>query len=70
MFNQQNKVTSDHLKKRAYLYIRQSSLKQVVENRESTKRQYELKSRALVLGWPDDQITIIDCDQEIGRAHV
>jgi hypothetical protein len=45
------KVTSTHLKRNAYLYIRQSSLKQVVANKESGQRQYALTERAVVLGW-------------------
>lgn len=57
-----DKITADHLMRDAYLYIRQSSLKQVIENTESTKRQYELKERAITLGWQNDQIVIIDCD--------
>jgi DNA invertase Pin-like site-specific DNA recombinase len=62
MFESQKKVTSDHLKRGAYLYIRQSTLKQVVENTESTKRQYALRERAIALGWPLERITIIDSD--------
>ena len=46
-----SKVQPRHLKKNAYLYVRQSSLRQVFENSESTKRQYDLKQRALALGW-------------------
>ena len=57
------KVTAEHLKKTAYLYIRQSTLRQVFENTESTQRQYALRQRATVLGWPADRIEIIDCDQ-------
>lgn len=56
------KVTSDHLRKTAYLYVRQSSMKQVIENTESTQRQYALKNRALALGWRLDQIIVIDDD--------
>ena len=56
------KITSDHLRKAAYLYIRQSSMKQVNENKESTQRQYALKNRALALGWSLDQIIVIDDD--------
>lgn len=56
------KITSDHLRKAAYLYIRQSSMKQVNENKESTQRQYALKNRALALGWKLDQIIVIDDD--------
>ena len=45
------KVSVDHLKRKAYLYVRQSSLRQLVDNQESTKRQYALKQRAVALGW-------------------
>ena len=58
----QNKVTTDHLKRNAYLYVRQSSLKQVIENQESTQLQYALKDKAINLGWPVDRITVIDND--------
>src|SRR5260370_15787291 len=57
------KVQSQHLERGAYLYIRQSSMRQVVENVESTKRQYALRGRATALGWRDDQIITIDSDQ-------
>lgn len=58
-----SKVTTDHLKRNAYLYIRQSTLKQVMENTESTKRQYDLQQRGLSLGWTTEQIIVIDSDQ-------
>jgi DNA invertase Pin-like site-specific DNA recombinase len=61
--NPQSKVTAEQLARDAYLYIRQSSLKQVIDNQESTKRQYNLRDRALALGWTRKQIIIIDCDQ-------
>ena len=57
------KVTSEHLQRKAYLYVRQSSLHQVHMNRESTERQYALKQRALELGWPRARVVIIDVDQ-------
>src|SRR5260370_11539397 len=57
------KITPGHLKKTAYLYIRQSTLRQVIENTESTQRQYALRQRAIVLGWPSEHIEVIDCDQ-------
>jgi len=60
--NIQGKVTSDHLNRLAYLYVRQSSLHQVHENRESTARQYDLKHRAQAMGWRSDQIVVIDED--------
>ena len=57
-----NKVTAGHLKRLAYLYVRQSTLRQVFENSESTKRQYALRERAVALGWPLDRIVVIDSD--------
>jgi DNA invertase Pin-like site-specific DNA recombinase len=56
------KVTPSHLKRNAYLYVRQSTLRQVFENTESTKRQYALRQRAIALGWSTEQIVVIDCD--------
>jgi hypothetical protein len=56
------KVKADHLKRNAYLYIRQSTLRQVLDNSESTKRQYALRQRAVALGWPEDRIIVIDSD--------
>jgi DNA invertase Pin-like site-specific DNA recombinase len=61
--NETLKVQSHHLERRAYLYIRQSSMRQVIENVESTKRQYDLRGRAIGLGWRDEQIIVIDSDQ-------
>jgi DNA invertase Pin-like site-specific DNA recombinase len=56
------KVKAAHLKRNAYLYIRQSTLRQVFENSESTKRQYALRQKAVALGWPEDRIIVIDSD--------
>jgi DNA invertase Pin-like site-specific DNA recombinase len=56
------KVNADHLKRQAYLYIRQSTLRQVFENSESTFRQYALRQHALALGWVPEQIVVIDND--------
>lgn len=57
-----HKVNAGHLKRSAYLYIRQSTPRQVLENTESTKRQYALRQRAIALGWHDDGIVLIDSD--------
>jgi len=62
MMDVQGKVTAKHLAREAYLYIRQSSLRQVMENTESTKRQYDLRQRAIALGWSQDRIVVIDSD--------
>jgi DNA invertase Pin-like site-specific DNA recombinase len=59
----QQKVTADHLKRDAYLYVRQSTLRQVCENTESKARQYALRQRAVALGWPLERIIVIDQDQ-------
>ena len=56
------KITPRHLRRQAYLYIRQSTLRQVVENTESTERQYALRQRAVALGWPIEQVVVIDRD--------
>jgi len=61
--NPESKVTAEHLKRAAYLYIRQSTLRQVFENTESTQRQYALRRRAVALGWPEERIVVIDEDQ-------
>lgn len=57
-----SKVQARHLKKNAYLYVRQSTLRQVLENTESTQRQYDLRQRAVALGWRVDQVIVIDSD--------
>jgi len=57
------KVAASHLARNAYLYIRQSTLKQVLRNTESTARQYDLRGKAITLGWDASQITVIDIDQ-------
>ena len=56
------KVTQKHLEHDAYLYIRQSTARQVLENTESTQRQYALRDRAVSLGWPLERIHVLDCD--------
>src|SRR5260370_6257611 len=63
-----SKVTAAHLSRQALLYIRQSSLKQVIHNTESAIRQYDLRGKAISLGWAGDQITVIDIDQGQSRA--
>ena len=56
------KVTARHLARQAYLYVRQSTVRQVFENTESTQRQYGLSQRAVALGWPRERIIVIDAD--------
>lgn len=62
------KVKASHLQRTAYLYVRQSSLRQVFENTESTQRQYGLREQAVTLGWPLDRIIVIDSDLGLSGA--
>jgi DNA invertase Pin-like site-specific DNA recombinase len=57
-----NKVQARHLDRMAVVYVRQSSARQVVENRESTLLQYGLRERAVALGWPQTRVLVIDDD--------
>lgn len=57
------KVQATHCDRCAYVYVRQSTPIQVLENRESTERQYQLRERAIALGWPPSRVEIIDEDQ-------
>jgi excisionase family DNA binding protein len=58
------KITGDHLTRSAYIYVRQSSMDQLLHNPESRRRQYALTTRARALGW--DNVTVIDDD--LGRS--
>jgi DNA invertase Pin-like site-specific DNA recombinase len=60
--NDMTKITNDHLRRNAIVYVRQSSASQVEHNRESTERQYRLADRAVELGWPRDQVKVVDED--------
>ena len=59
-----NKITNSHLQRQAIVYVRQSTLEQVHNNRESQRRQYALADRARLLGW--QQVNIID--EDLGRS--
>src|SRR6266567_2137321 len=58
-----SKVKAHHLSRQAIVYIRQSTAQQVLNNRESTARQYALDQRAVQLGWPAERVVIVDEDQ-------
>ncbi len=64
----QTKLTVQHRQKLAYIYVRQSSLKQVEHNRESQENQYHLADRAEKLGWATERIRVIDADQAHSAA--
>ena len=57
-----DKITPQHLQQKAYVYVRQSTLGQVLHHQESTSRQYALKDKALALGWSEGQIRVLDRD--------
>src|SRR5437762_2784762 len=59
----QTKLTLLHTQKLAYIYVCQSSPKQVAHNRESQENQYRLVARAESLGWAAERIRVIDADQ-------
>jgi DNA invertase Pin-like site-specific DNA recombinase len=60
------KIHSTHCERTAFVYVRQSTWLQVSENRESTERQYNLRERAIELGWAESRVEVIDEDQ--GRS--
>jgi DNA invertase Pin-like site-specific DNA recombinase len=63
-----SKITAAHLRRRALVYVRQSTTTQVEYNRESTERQYRLAERAAELGWPRAQIKVLDQDLGISGS--
>jgi DNA invertase Pin-like site-specific DNA recombinase len=63
-------ITAHHLARRAVIYIRQSSPHQVLTNQESLRLQYALRTRALELGWHENDIQVIDSDLGLTAATV
>ncbi|MGD8406906.1 MAG: recombinase family protein [Anaerolineales bacterium] len=72
MFNRLNnpKIRADHLERKAFIYIRQSTLVQVRDNTGSKARQYDLVQRAMRLGWAQENIIVIDQDQGHSGASI
>ena len=66
--SEHTKITTDHLRRCAVVYVRQSSSTQVENNRESTARQYHLAERAVELGWPRAQVKVVDEDLGISGS--
>jgi DNA invertase Pin-like site-specific DNA recombinase len=56
------KITAGHLRRSAFVYVRQSTTAQVEHNRESTERQYRLVDRAVGLGWERARVNVVDKD--------
>jgi DNA invertase Pin-like site-specific DNA recombinase len=62
------KITADHLRRCALVYVRQSTAAQVEHNHESTERQYRLVDRAIELGWKCDKVSVVDQDLGISGS--
>jgi DNA invertase Pin-like site-specific DNA recombinase len=60
------KITASHRARDAYVYVRQSTLLQVQVHTESLARQYDLRQRAVLLGWPAHQVVVVD--EDLGRS--
>src|SRR4051794_4831538 len=64
--NERGKITEAHRRRRAVVYVRQSTLTQVERNIESTARQYALRERAVELGWSAESVVVVD--EDLGRS--
>jgi DNA invertase Pin-like site-specific DNA recombinase/predicted DNA-binding transcriptional regulator AlpA len=63
---ERQKITAGHRRRRAIVYVRQSTPRQVERNAESRARQYALRERAVELGWSEAQVAVVDGD--LGRS--
>jgi len=64
-----SKIQPQHQQKKAYVYLRQSTMGQVRHHQESTERQYALADKAKQLGWPQVMIQVLDGDLGISGAQ-
>jgi excisionase family DNA binding protein len=60
------KITDQHRRRRAVVYVRQSTPTQLERNHESRARQYALRQRAIELGWPAQSVSVVD--EDLGRS--
>jgi DNA invertase Pin-like site-specific DNA recombinase len=65
-----SKIASRHLDRLAIVYVRQSTPQQVADHRESADLQYQLRRRAVALGWPDARVLVIDDDQGVSGQSI
>jgi len=65
-----SKITAAHKDKMAYVYLRQSTMGQVLHHQESTERQYALKDRALECGWTSQKVRVLDGDLGISGSQM
>src|SRR5437660_4307594 len=68
--NDLSKISASHLCRAACIYLRQSTPAQVEHNRESTQRQYALAAKATTLGWPSQQVIVVDEDLGISGSGI
>ena len=68
--NDVTKISASHLRRLAYIYLRQSTPAQLEHHKESTQRQYALVSKATTLGWPAEQIVLIDEDLGVSGSGI
>src|SRR5438309_8176585 len=66
--SEHTKITAAHRSRAAVVYVRQSTLAQLERNGESTARQYDLRERAVALGWAREQVRVIDADLGISGS--
>ncbi|HEY6775976.1 MAG TPA: recombinase family protein [Thermoleophilaceae bacterium] len=64
--SERQKITDQHRRRRAVVYVRQSTAHQLERNHESRARQYALRERAVELGWPAASVAVVDGD--LGRS--
>src|SRR5580704_5326391 len=62
----EDQISAAHRAKRAYVYVRQSSVNQIKHHRESTELQYRLVDRAVRFGWPRERVEVID--EDLGKS--
>ncbi len=63
-------ITTHHLRRKAMMYIRQSTPHQVLSHQESLRLQYALKQRAISLGWHETEIETIDTDLGLSGTSI
>jgi DNA invertase Pin-like site-specific DNA recombinase len=61
-----DKIVSRHLERLAVVYVRQSTMQQVLNHQESTRLQYGLGQRAVALGWSEARVLVID--EDLGQS--
>ena len=59
-----SRITPEHLARSAFVYVRQSTTDQILNNHESRRRQYALADRAKALGWAAVEVI----DDDLGRS--